>query len=401
MTAAPVTDPEMPLPRFSPARLVMAVFFMLAIGFANWVPRIPDLQARLGVGPADLSVALLGMPVGWLVALAFMGTVVDRLTPRRTIILGFVFLGIALALPGWAWDVPSLFAALFLVGISFPMVDVAMNVEANRIESAGGRRIMSTCHGFFSVGTAFGAFLGAGAAGLGVPAGWHLLVVGAATAAFGLLVPPALPLLGRVVTSADRRLRHILTLPTLAMAGACLFAFGMVLVEMVVRNWSAVYLRDVFAGSPAAAGLGYSAFAVAMAVGRFLGDPLADRWGPVTLARICAGVALVGTVVAVAAVNLEMGVVGFALAGLGVSVAYPLGVTAVATLGDRPAAMNVAAFSFVVSLTSLIAPPLVGLVAETGGLRLGLAMLLPLLVVSLLATAGLAPGRQPLTAGKA
>lgn len=381
----------MPLSAIPQTRLIMAVFFALAVSSASWVPRIPDLQERLGVGPGNLSIALLGMPVGGLVALLVMGTLVERLTPRRTIKFGLLLFGASLLLPGWAWDVPSLFASLFLIGLAFPMVDVSMNVEANRIETVVGRRIMNTCHGFFSIGTALGALAASGAAGLGAAPRWHLLVVGLATIVFALVVPPLLPVLARVVTSADRRLRHILTLPTLGMMGACLFAFGMVLVEMVARNWSAVYLRDVFAGSLAASGLGFSAFAVAMAVGRFLGDPLAGRWGPVTLARVACAIAILGTVTVVGAVNLSMAVVGFGLAGLGVSVAFPLAVTAVAARGDRPAAMNVAAFSLIVSMTSLVAPPLVGIVAEGGGLQLGIATLLPPLFLSMILTARLAP----------
>jgi hypothetical protein len=96
-------------------------------------------------------------------------------------------------------------------------------------------------------------------------------------------------------------------------------------------------------------------------------------------------------VTVVGAVNLSMAVVGFGLAGLGVSVAFPLAVTAVAARGDRPAAMNVAAFSLIVSMTSLVAPPLVGIVAEGGGLQLGIATLLPPLFLSMILTARLAP----------
>ena len=55
--------------------------------------------------------------------------------------------------------------------------------------------------------------------------------------------------------------------------------------------------------------------------------------------------------------------------------------------------MNVAAFSLVGSLTALVAPPLVGLVAEAGGLRIGLATLLPPLVLSFIFTSHLVPRR--------
>jgi MFS family permease len=132
-----------------------------------------------------------------------------------------------------------------------------------------------------------------------------------------------------------------------------------------------------------------------MAVGRFFGDRLADRYGTVALARVCVGLALAGAVIVVTAVDLPIGVIGFGLGGLGVSVAYPLTMTVVATRGDRPAAMNVAAFSLVASVTALLSPPLVGLVAEAGGLRLGFATLLPPLVLSLVFTAHLAsPARR-------
>ena len=44
----------------SPQRLVMLAFFLQPVAFGSWLPRIPDIQARLGLGPAALSFALLG-----------------------------------------------------------------------------------------------------------------------------------------------------------------------------------------------------------------------------------------------------------------------------------------------------------------------------------------------------
>jgi MFS family permease len=369
----------------TPARLVMAVFFMQAAVFANWLQRIPDIQAKLGVGPGGLSIALLGGPLASLAALAVVGAAVERLTPRLTIFYAFCAYSFAILLPGWAWDVPSLFVALFLLGLVYPVVDVAMNVEANRIERSLGRRIMSTCHGFWSIGTAAGALVGAGFAEFGIDTRWHLLAIGVVALAFSLTVPRKLPVLERQAAS-DLLRRRVFTLPTPGMLGVCFFAFGMILVEMGTRNWSAIFLRDTLAGSPAAAGIGYGAFAFAMAVGRFLGDRLTDRWGPTTLARICTCIAIAGVAAVVAAIGVPMGILGFALAGLGVSIAYPLAVTAVAGRGDRPAALNVAAFSLFTSSSALIAPPLIGFVADAGGMRVGLAMLLPSLAVSLLLT---------------
>jgi MFS family permease len=378
----------------------MAVFFMQAVLVANWVPRIPDMQAKLGVGPADLSIGLLGMPIGSLVALAVTGALIERLTPRLTILYAFSAYSFAIMLPGWAFDVPTLFVTLFVLGTVYPMMDVAMNVEANRIERSLGRRIMSTCHGFWSVGSMTGALMGAGFAGLGIDTRWHLIIVGAVSLPIALTVPPALPALPRQPGSEPSP-RRVFTLPTLGMLGVCFFALGMIMVEMGTRNWSAIFLRDVLGGSPAIAGLGFAAFALTMAIGRFFGDRLTDRWGPTVLARTCCLIAVAGIVGLVTAANLTIAVIGFAAAGLGISVAFPLAITAVASRGDRPAPLNVASFSLFTAISALIAPPLIGFVAEGGGLRLGLAMLLPPLIVSTVLAGELgrhAPDTAPRTA---
>ena len=59
----------------TPPRLIMAVFFMHAVVMWNWYPRIADVLAKLDVTRGDLSLGLLGGPVGTLVALVFAGLV--------------------------------------------------------------------------------------------------------------------------------------------------------------------------------------------------------------------------------------------------------------------------------------------------------------------------------------
>ena len=91
---------------------------------------------------------------------------------------------------------------------------------------------------------------------------------------------------------------------------------------------------------------------------------------------------------------------GFAIVGLGVSVGFPLAVTAAAGLTDRSASANVAVLSFVALLGFLVGPPVIGLVAEQFDMRLGIACLMPVLLVSLLLTGRLRtrnarPGANP------
>lgn len=360
----------------------MTVFMMHAFVMTNWFPRIPDVQQKLGIGPGDLSLGLLGTPIGTIIALLFAGSIVERFSARRTILIAFTLYCVAFTLPGWAWSVPSLFAALFLVGLSLPVVDVAMNVEADRIERDSGRRLMNTCHGFWSVGAIIGGVMGAGFAGWAVEPRWHLLLVSAVSLPIALAVARALPEVTDAPSDGIRPPR--IALPTFSLLGLCAFAFGMLLVEGAALDWSAVYLREVIGISPGATGFGFAAFALFMAIGRFLGDRLAERYGPVAVARTCSLICLAGVIALVTATTLFQAVIGLAGAGLGVSVAVPLAVSAAAGRGDRPAAVNVAALSLVSFTGFLVEPPLIGFGAELAGLRIGFALVIPAIVGSIL-----------------
>ena len=121
-----------------------------------------------------------------------------------------------------------------------------------------------------------------------------------------------------------------------------------------------------------------------MALGRLAGDRLTDSLGPVALGRFCAFIGVAGMAALAFANGLPMALAGFAALGFGVSVGFPLAVTAAAAHTDRPPAINVASVALIAYSGSLVGPPLVGFVADGAGLRIGLASLLPLMVLSAL-----------------
>lgn len=364
----------------TPQRLIMAVFFLHAVGLANLWPRIPDLQAKLGVGPGELSIALLGLPAATIFAVPFAGGLISRFGARQMLTLALPLTTLSIALPGWSFDVVTLFATLFVIGLTYPVVDIAMNVEADRIERGGGRRIMSTCHGCWSIGAVAGGLVATGFLRLGVPTSWHLLIVALAILPLALLIPRALPEVGR--SPATGRLAF--TIPSRGILGLCFFLFGTLTVEVTARSWGAVYVSDVIEAAPVYAGLVYSAFALAMAVGRFAGDALVDRFGPVLVARASCLVAFAGLTLVVFAGSPVEVVIGFAMAGIGVATGFPLSATAAAGRGDRPPAVNVASLQVVGVGAFLFTPPLVGGLAELAGLRVGIAIVLPMILASLI-----------------
>ncbi|MBP1851018.1 MFS transporter [Rhizobium halophytocola] len=374
----------------------MAIFFLQPIAFGAWLPRIPDIQARLAIGPGDLAIALIGMPVGILVMLPFAGRLVARIGSRQAILYGFwIFLGLVFV-PALSGSVGMLFATLMLLGAAMTTMELSLNVEADQIEKMCGRLIMNRCHGFWSLGIMAGSLIGGALASLGLGPAPAVFAVAIVVLPAGLFVGVRLPK-AETADDAVAVVRLPFKLPSAALLAICLFTFGITMTEGAVADWSAVYLRDLFATNGILTGLGYTLFALVAAGGRFVGDLLKARLGAVMLARICGVFALIGMLVVVIAPVLPVAYLGFVIVGFGVSVGFPLAVSASAALTDRPAAASVAILSFIALLGFLVGPPVIGFAAKAFGLKTGLAMLLPALAISLLLTGALTTheSRQP------
>jgi MFS family permease len=370
-------------------RLVKLVFFLQPIAFGAWLPRIPDMQRALGLGSAELALALLGMPIGILLTLPFAGRFVAHIGARATILYGFIVFLALVWLPTWSSSLTVLLLSLAVVGITLATLELGLNVMADLVEKKKRTLIMSTCHGFWSLGIMSANLIGAGLAGLHLAPHSAVFLVAVTTVPFALAFSRGLPDLKGVEPDPRSGTLSSFRLPGSALLAICGFTFGVTMTEGAVADWSAVFLRDVFHAGGAQAGIGYSVFALMVAAGRFFGDRLKARYGAISLSRACGLANVLGLVVVFVSPNIGLAFLGFAAMGLGVSVGFPLAVTAAASLTDRPSASSVAILSFVALLGFLIGPPLIGFVAELADMRLGLAMLLPAAVVSLLFTAAL------------
>jgi hypothetical protein len=261
----------------------------------------------------------------------------------------------------------ALAVALAFVGLSNGLLDLAMNVHGLTVERRLGRPILATLHASFSFGALAGAAAGGAIAGSGVPVTSHL----PATAGVGVAVALVCArfLLPRSADAAPTG--PLFAMPSRALAALGAFAFCALLSEGAVNDWAAVYIDgDLDAGEGVAA-LGLAAFSLTMGIGRLTGDRLTQALGPRRLARAGAALATGGVAAAVAAPTPALAIAGFAAMGLGLAALFPLALRAASAHAGAPA---VAAVSAVGYAGFLAGPPLVGGLAELGGLRLGLAL---------------------------
>jgi MFS family permease len=368
----------------SAAQRVYAAFFLYAFALGGLYPRMAEIQHSMGVAEGALGMGLIGTASGTLISLTFGGPLIHRLGAQKTLWCGLPLVSVFYAVAGFAANPLFLFLSLVPAGICIGALEQVINLEADRVEFALGRRIMNRAHAFWSIGFACAGLIGASAAHLGISPQHHLM---------GMVIWTVLMvylLLGRFVPSTNRPqakqnelsspVKFALPTPAILMLVAA--TFSVMLMEGAGIDWSAIYMRDVFASSPFICGLAVAAGATTQAVTRFFADRFVEKYQPVRVARCLILVLGIGVCAVVWAVAPWMALLGMALMGVGTSAIFPLAMSAAAQREDRPAAVNIAALAQTSFLIFLLGPPLLGWVAEYFGIRATFAVSLPFIVLS-------------------
>ena len=167
------------------------------------------------------------------------------------------------------------------------------------------------------------------------------------------------------------------------LTGICLFIFGISMTEGAMANWASVYVKEMLGPEAQGTGYGYGLFAAFVAFGRFFGDSLKIKLGTIKVAVIFVNISILGLIFLVTADELWFALAGFALIGLGVSVGFPLAISAASSIDDKREASYVAFFFLIALIGYLVGPPIIGFLANTTNLKTGLTMLFPGLLLSL------------------
>jgi MFS family permease len=369
------TSPPSPARVHSATYATYLAFIAAGVAFASWASRIPQVRDALLLTPATLGLVLLASAAGSVISLPLSGPVITRIGSRRTLTVMSILTAMSLAgvAIGYHQGRLSVVIALFFLGIGYGSWDVAMNVQGATVERLLGRAIMSRFHAGFSVGTVAGALIGTAMVALEVSVTTHLLVVAVALSiavpigvrsfvpdtaaqeeAVDAAAAPTTPDAPRSALSAWRERRTILI-------GIFVLAFAFA--EGTGNDWVAIALIDGYGATAVIGTLGFAVFLAAMTAGRWFGPAWLNRYGRVAVNRALTGASLVGLALFIFGQNLPIAFVGAALWGFGISLGFPVGMSAGA---DEPA-MAAARVSVIASIgycAFLAGPPLIGFIGE-------------------------------------
>lgn len=348
--------------------MVFAVHGMVG---ASFLTRIPWITERLDLSHGQLGVALICPAVGAFLTMPMASGIVHRLGGRAATRLLILLWCAAISLPALMPSLPALCAALLLQGAAAGTSDVAMNAQGVLIERGLGRSIMSSLHGFWSVGGLAGAGIGAAITYADVDARIHLAGTAALLVVVGLFFTGRLP---EAATRPEDAKPPRFVLPGKAIIGVGIVGFCAAFIEGAAHDWTTVFVANVTESSQGTAALAFSFFAATMAVTRIVGDLVVQRIGPVWTVRASGLAAVAGTGIVALSRDPAPAIAGFVLIGLGVAIIIPLAISA----AGRASAMPAQAIAGVVTImypASLFSPGAMGGVAELTSLPWSFVML--------------------------
>lgn len=350
---------------------VASFYFGKGLCFASWASRIPDIKTSLHLSDAQLGSILFALPVGQLVIMPFSGKIITRFGSKNILIAAVIFYLISLTNLGLATKPWHLALGLFFFGIGGNLTNIAVNTQAVYTEKLFKRTIMSSFHGVWSFAGFIGAIVGLGMLALQLTPYQHfllifILVAGIVAFNFKFLIKAKEVVKNKSTFFAKPDTNLLL----LGVIGFCSMAS-----EGVMFDWSGVYFKDILKVPGALVIVGYSAFMIMMALGRFLGDAVIIKYGRKLVLQICGLLISIGLFTAVFFPYLLPCTLAFMLVGMGVSVVVPTLFSIAGKNPNLPTSESITIVSSVSFLGFLMGPPVIGYISEAFGLRFSFAFI--------------------------
>jgi MFS family permease len=350
---------------------LLAAYWSFGQFWGVWVILVLEFQRHHSLTDSHLGLLYSLLSVAAILTMVAGALRLQRLSLRASVPSSLATLAIA-ALALAVGPTSMLVVTFVLVGIGNGLIDVYVNVAAQREERRARRPVLQWLHASYALGGVTGAAaagalrtvgldhrLGLAASGLALlaTAGWNLQRASREPAAEGA---------SSVLSVSALRRSPALWIPALTV----LFCF---LVEGSMDIWSGLYLREELGASPAAAGAAFAAFAGSLFVGRLFAAKVLFGLGPrrtIVIAGIGGGV---GGTIAVLAHTTPVVAAAFLVMGFAMSAAGPAGFSLVEETSADPNAIAAVA---TVGYTGFVwSPPLLGWIADTVDLRAAMGVI--------------------------
>ena len=365
---------------------VRAAFLTNGLIVGALYSRIPDLKASLNLSNSQVGTFLLFSSIGVLLMISQVGKWCAVRGSKPVVILSSYISALTILPLAIANNFFLLCISFLIWGAFLTMQDVAMNAHASTVEHVEGKRYMSGFHGVFSVGALLGGLIG----GLASQFDISILKQNLAISIYFIILTTIVRNWWLPAETDIHEFHKDAKVPRptiLIFIG--LLGLASTINEGAAGDWGGILARETFNAAPFLATLPYIFFNIAMVIGRFNGDRLAAKFGPIRIlfaGGIFAGIGLSsGLLIG----GIYPQIFAWFSIGAGMSLVIPMvfslaGEIARERFAGKIAPSQAVAIASGISYAGfMVGPPMMGFIAEFTTLRW--AMLIPAVLAIALA----------------
>jgi MFS family permease len=363
--------------------LTKALFFIFGVGIMSWIPRFPEVKAKLAVNNGLFGSMLSVGAFGSLIALLTIGHLVDHFGAKRMMLFGFTLMTGAFIFIVHVSNHELFIGLNILVGFSISTLHIANNAQAFFDQDRGGKNLVVSAAGYWSAGvlctTLLSMFL-IDKVSLEVHVSvlflilWVLAVILIYMRHETLVPANRHDNVGRSIYKDLKKFNF-----------DWMINFGLIfgiMLEFSIGDWSTIFSKEDGKISASLAPLPFLFFTIFMIVGRVSINSLRKRFQIANLVRfggILAGTSFLIGIWTVDQFGLIGLVISFSLAGLGSSYIGPLFLNVANTRIDLPASIVIGQISAVNAMLAWLLKQVVAFLAQFASLQVALS--LPALMV--------------------
>jgi MFS family permease len=348
--------------------------------------KIRELLGNLD--PGQTSLMLLCLALGNVTTAPIWGAVIERKSLRSVTKVSSIAMALcitSISFSAYLQVFPLALAACICMGASAGCFNVANNMSGVAVEMRSGKTLLPKFHAFYGVGVVIATAFSFLASSFDLPLLAQFALVSLLAISVSLwrirflyarykdehgesIISNVEEGSAMLLKTTKPQKRDEINLRLLMVGGVVM---GCTMAEGSGHDWIASGIVQGLNVPESTAIAGFWAFALALMAMRFAGSRLVDRFGRVAVLRVCFLVAISGFALYIFTDSLALVILGCALWGFGVSMGYPLGISA-ASDGPGNSAFRASVVASIGSTMNIACPPLIGALANSSGIRISL-----------------------------
>ena len=356
-----------------------SLFFSISFFVGLWTIRIPDIKDQILTDYSGMSYLFVIFSLGSILTMIVAPKIIEIFSSKIIVLISGSIISFLWIFVPFVTSFLQMAFLSFLFGCAYGIFEVVLNLQATNLEKKYDKPMMSGFHAFWSIGLLSGSFI------TSIFLEYRIsFLTNSITYIFILF--PLIFVSSLTLRTNDAEKQSFAGIffkwPILLMV-LVLFSITAVFLEGGTDSWGALYMRDYLQAEGFNIGLAAIAFNGAMVIGRLTGDQFKTILGIQKFLFISIVCSLLGVLIVLLSKVVLFAIIGFVIAGLGVSSVIPICYTLASSIKNINPTVGITVITIAVYGDFMIAPPILGYTANIIGIQY---VYLPIVILFIIST---------------